>query len=172
MTERSRWGHAHRGHCLLLGNGRLALLVSPVAANGTRTKPLSIHRAECSFSIGTITERDETVATRPASLHVPHDAGLRDRAKGGEGLEKHLIIDLIGQIANEDVEVVRGILLRGVVGLVSPVDADFLYRSALTPIRSVTGPRCHLRCYGYGGRSGFACLARPHQGHRTRQSHS
>jgi hypothetical protein len=43
-------------------------------------------------------------------------------------LQKHLIVDLVGQIADEDVEVVRRVLLVGIVGLVGPVDADFLYQ--------------------------------------------
>jgi hypothetical protein len=42
-------------------------------------------------------------------------------------LEKNLIIDFVGEIADKDVEVVGGIFLVGGVGLVSPVDADFLY---------------------------------------------
>ena len=126
VTKGSGWGHAHRGHGLLLRNRRLALLVSPVAANGTRPKPFSVHGAESTLSIRAITECDEAVAAGPARLHVPHDAGFRHLAKHGEGLEKHLVVDFVGQIANKDVEVVRCVFLCGVVGLVSPVDADFL----------------------------------------------
>jgi hypothetical protein len=45
-------------------------------------------------------------------------------------LEKDLIVDLVGEIADENVEVVRRIFLGRVVGLVGPVDANFLYLSA------------------------------------------
>ena len=41
-------------------------------------------------------------------------------------MKQDLIIDFIGQIANKDVEVVRCVFLVGGVGLVGPVDADFL----------------------------------------------
>jgi len=76
VSERSCWCHAHGCHCLLLGDGGLALLVRPVAANGTRPKPFSVHGAECAFGISTIPESDESVSTRSARLHVPHDAGF------------------------------------------------------------------------------------------------
>jgi hypothetical protein len=131
VTEGGRWRHSHGGHGLLLGNGRLALLVGPVAADGTRSKPFAVHGAEGALSISTIPERDESVSTRPASLHVPHDTSFRHGAECGEGLEEHLIVDLVGQVANEDVVVVRSVLLGGVVGLVSPVDANFLSESDL-----------------------------------------
>lgn len=126
VAEGSGRSHAHLGHGLLLGVRRLALLVGPVAANSARTEPLAVHVGESLFGIATITESDEAVATRATSLHVPHDAGLGDGAKCGESLEEDLIIDLVGKIADEDVEVVRGILLGGGVGLVSPVDANLL----------------------------------------------
>jgi hypothetical protein len=129
VTKRSRGSHAHGGHGLLLRDGRLTLLVSPVAADGSRAKPLSIHGAERALSIGAIAEGNETVSTRPAGLHIPHDTGFRHGTKGGEGLQQNLVVDLVGQVTDEDVEVVRGVLLGGVVGLVGPVDADFLAES-------------------------------------------
>lgn len=126
VSERSGRRHAHGGHGLLLGNGRLALLVCPIAADRARAEPLAVHGAERPFSIGAVAESDETVAARPAGLHVPHDTRLGDGAKGRESLKKNLIVDFVGQIAHEDVEVVRRVFLGRVVGLVGPVDADFL----------------------------------------------
>lgn len=128
----AEWGsrrHAHRGHSLLLGDGGLSLLVSPVASNGSRPKPLSVHGAECAVSIRAIAEGNETVSTRPARLHVPHNASFRNGTEGGKSLQKDLVIDLIGQVADEDVEVVRCVFLCRVVGLVRPIDADFLNSS-------------------------------------------
>jgi hypothetical protein len=126
VTERSGRGHAHLGHGLLLRVRRLALLVGPVAADGARTEPLAVHVGQSLFGIATVTESDETVATRATSLHVPHNAGLGHGAKGGESLEKDLIVDFVGEIADKDVEVVRGVLLGDGVRLVSPVDANLL----------------------------------------------
>lgn len=39
-------GDSHGGHCLLLRDGRLSLLVGPIATDGTRAKPLAVHRAQ------------------------------------------------------------------------------------------------------------------------------
>ena len=130
VAEGSGRGHAHLRHGLLLGVRRLALLVGPVAADGTRTEPLAVHVGESLLSIATIAESDEAVATRATSLHVPHDAGLRNGTKGGESLEEDLIVDFVGEIADKDVEVVRGVLLGGSVRLVSPVDANLLLVNA------------------------------------------
>jgi hypothetical protein len=44
-------------------------------------------------------------------------------------LKKNLIIDFIGQISDEDVEVVRSVFLVRGVGLVGPVDTDLLGES-------------------------------------------
>ena len=122
-------GHAHLLHGLLLGHGWLALLVGPVAADGTGAEPLAVHGAQSLLGIRALAERDEAVATRAAGLHVPHDAGLGDGAEGGEGLQQDLVVHLVGKIADEDVEMVRGVLLVVVVGLISPIHANFL-RSA------------------------------------------
>ena len=126
VPKRSGWRHAHRDHGLLLRDGGLALLVGPVAANGSRAKPLPVHGAEGTIGISAVAESDKAVATRATRLHVPHDASFRHRAKGGEGLEKDLIVDFVGQVADEDVEVAGGVFLGGIIGLVGPVDTDFL----------------------------------------------
>ena len=126
VTKGDCRGHSHGGHRLLLGDGRLTLLVGPVAPNGTRTQPFTIHRAQSLVSVLALTEGHEAVTTRASGLHIPHDTRFRDRAKGRKGLEQDLVVDFIAQISHEDVEMVRGILLVGAVGLVSPVDANFL----------------------------------------------
>ena len=126
MSERSGRRHAHGGHSLLLRDGGLSFLVGPVAADGTRPEPFAVHGAERPLGISAVAESDEPIAARSARLHIPHDAGLGDLSKGRESLEEYLVIDFVGQIADEDVEVVRGVFLGRVVGLVSPVDADFL----------------------------------------------
>lgn len=51
VTKGSRGSQAHSLHRLLLCNGRLPLLVGPVASNSSRAQPLAIHRAQCLFSI-------------------------------------------------------------------------------------------------------------------------
>lgn len=86
MAKWSGWCHSHCCHCLLLGNGGLPLLISPVAADGARTEPFTIHRAQRLVSVSTVTEGDKTIATGAASLHVPHNASLGNRTKGREGL--------------------------------------------------------------------------------------
>ena len=76
VAEWSGRGHSHGGHGLLLGDRGLALLVGPVAANGTRTKPLAIHRVKSLVSIATIAEGDKAVTARATCLHVPHHTSL------------------------------------------------------------------------------------------------
>lgn len=120
-------GHAHLLHGLLLGHGRLALLVGPVAADSTGAEPLAIHGAEGLLGIRALAEGDEAIATRAAGFHVPHDTGLGNGTKGREGLEENFIIDFIRQIADEDMKMVRSVLLVGAVGLIGPVDANLLY---------------------------------------------
>ena len=124
MTEWSGWSQSSGGHHLLLRDGWLALLIGPVAANGARTEPLAIHGAECLFSILALTESNESVSTGTSSLHIPHNSSFRNGAEGRESLEKNLIVDFVGKITNEDVEVVRGIFLVGSVRLVCPVNPD------------------------------------------------
>jgi hypothetical protein len=107
----------------------LPFLVGPVAADSARAKPLSVHGAKGAISIGAIPKGDESVTTRPACLHVPHDAGLGDGTKGRESLEENLVIDLVGQITDEDVEMVRSVFFGCVVRLVGPVHTNFLCES-------------------------------------------
>lgn len=38
-----------------------------------------------------------------------------------------IIVDLVGKVANEDVEVVGGVLLGRGVGLIGPVDSNLLF---------------------------------------------
>ena len=125
-AERGRRAHSHSCHGLLLRDGRLALLIGPVAANGARAKPFSIHRAQCLFSIRAIAKSNEAVTTRATGLHVPHDTSFGDGTKGRKGLEENFIIHFVAQIPNENMVMIRGIFLVGIIGLVSPVDSDFL----------------------------------------------
>jgi hypothetical protein len=106
VSEWGGWGHAARHHSLLLRYRWLALLIGPVAADGTRTKPFAIHGAQSLLGILTLTECNESIAPGAACLHVPHDSGLRNRAECGESLKEDLIVDLVGQIADENVEMV------------------------------------------------------------------
>jgi hypothetical protein len=41
-------------------------------------------------------------------------------------LKEDFIIDFVGEITNKDMEVVRSVFFVGSVGLVGPVDTDFL----------------------------------------------
>lgn len=129
VTKGSGRGHAHSGHGLLLRDRGLSLLVGPVAANRTRAEPLAIHCSQGLVGISAVPESNEAVATGAASLHVPHHTSLGDGTKGRESLGQNLVVHLIAQVTNEDVEVVGSVLLAGAVGLISPVDADFLEKS-------------------------------------------
>jgi len=73
VAEWSCGGHAHSNQGLLLGDGRLALLVGPIAANSARAKPFTIHRVEGLVCLGAITESNKAISTGAASLHVPHN---------------------------------------------------------------------------------------------------
>jgi hypothetical protein len=126
VAVRGRRGEAHSLHGLLLGHRGLSLLVGPVASDGPRPQPFTVHGAQSLLGFWAVTEGDEAVASRSSRLHVPHDAGFGNRAKSRESLEQDFVIDLVGQVADEDVEVTRSVLLGGGVGLVGPVDSDFL----------------------------------------------
>jgi hypothetical protein len=126
MVKWRCWSQPHLRHGLLLGDGRLALLICPVAANGTRTEPFTVHGSNGLVSIRAVSEDNEAVATRAASLHIPHDTSLGDGTKGGKGLEQNLVVDLVGQITDENVMMTTSIFLVRGVGLIGPVDADFL----------------------------------------------
>jgi hypothetical protein len=41
-------------------------------------------------------------------------------------LEEDFVIDFVGEITDKDVEVIRGVFFVGGIGLVGPVDTDFL----------------------------------------------
>ena len=95
VAERSGGGHAHSSHGLLLRDGGLALLVCPVTTNSARAQPLAVHCVKRLVGIAAVTECDEAVPTRTSSLHVPHNTGLRDGAKGRESLSQNLVVDFI-----------------------------------------------------------------------------
>lgn len=126
VTHRRCRRHSHGGHGLLLGDGWLTLLIGPVATNGARSKPFPIHGAERLLGIAALAESDESVTTRAASLHIPHHARFGNRTESGESLKEDFIVDFVAKITNEDMEMVRSILLVGVVGLIGPIDTNFL----------------------------------------------
>jgi hypothetical protein len=101
-------------------------LIGPIAANCTRAKPFPIHRAQSLLGILTFAERNEPIASRATCLHVPHNASFRNGTECGESLEEDFVIDFVREITNEDVEVIRGVFFVGGVGLVRPVNTDFL----------------------------------------------
>lgn len=116
--------HSSVHHRLGLGHGRLAFLVCPVDANLAGAEPLAIHFGDCANGTFLAAVGDETVSASAARLHVPHDARLGDIAESLECLQQGLVGDLVGQVADKDVEVARGVFLVGGVGLIGPVDAD------------------------------------------------
>lgn len=46
-------------------------------------------------------------------------------------MQKHLIVDLVAKVANEDVKVVGGVFFVGAVGLICPIDTDLLSKCQL-----------------------------------------
>jgi len=126
VTERSGGGHAHSSHSLLLRDGGLTLLICPVATDSARAQPLAVHCVKRLVGIAAITKSDEAISTRTSSLHVPHHTGLRDGAKGRESLSQNIVVDFVAQVADKDVEMVGSVLFVGVIGLISPVDTNFL----------------------------------------------
>ena len=137
VAVRRSWGHPHGLHGLLLGHGGLALLISPIASNGSRPEPLSVHGTQSLLSLRSISEGDKAVASRSASFHIPHDASFGHGTEGRESLEEDLIVNLVGQVAHENVEVIGGILLARGVRLVGPVDPNFLYLALVLGHRRV-----------------------------------
>lgn len=127
VSVRSSRGQSHGLHGLLLRHGRLTLLVRPVAPDCSRSKPLSVHGAQSFLGLGSISEGDKSVTSRSASLHIPHNTSFRNGSKGGEGLEENLVIDLVGQVTDKDVKVVRCVLLGCSVRQIGPVHPDFLF---------------------------------------------
>lgn len=150
VAIRSGGRHSHLRHGSLLRDGWLALLVGPVAADGTRSKPLSVHRRKSSLGISTVAECNEAVTTRATSLHVPHHASLGNGAKRRESLKENLIVDFVGEVTDEDVKVTASVLLVVVVGLVSPIDTNFL-KVLIRPSLSTQNCLC-LRIGEHGDR--------------------
>ena len=135
-----RWGPS--AHASAHGGGAaascaLSLLVGPVDADRARAKPLAIHSGDGLFSIGLVAEGKETVATRLAGVHVPHDARIREGAERTERLGEDVVVDLGAEVADEDVVVVARVLLI-LLALVGPVDADFGVEN-LAPVEGLEG---------------------------------
>lgn len=170
MTIGSSRSHSHSSHSGLLRDRGLALLVSPVAADRTRTKPFSIHTAQSLLGVSALTESDETVTAGAASLHIPHNAGLRNWAKSREGLGKDFIIDLVGKVTDEDMEVVSSVFLARLVGLICPVDTNFLILF-VRRIFTIGGVGV-IQPGGSFFHSELPWHAQPHQDHRIQWSHS
>ena len=63
MTKRRCRRHAHCTHLLLLGDGRLTLLICPITTNRTRSKPLPIHRTQRLLCVLTLPEGNKTIAS-------------------------------------------------------------------------------------------------------------
>jgi hypothetical protein len=78
--------HTHGCHLYLLIHGWLTFLIGPIAANCSRSKPLSVHGGKSLFGISTLTESYKSIASRATSLHVPHDTGFGHGTKGRESL--------------------------------------------------------------------------------------
>ena len=115
MSVGSSRSHSNRSHSSLLRNRRLTLLIGPVAPNRTRPQPLAIHRTQSLLRISAVAECNKAITPRTSGFHIPHDTSFRDGAKRREGLEKHFVVYLVGEIAHEDMEVVgRVFLIRGV----------------------------------------------------------
>lgn len=111
-------------HGRRLSHRRLPFLVGPIDTNLARAEPLAVHLRDCAKSTLLSAVRNEAIATSAASLHVPHDARLRDIAEGLKGLKKGFVGDFVGEVADEDVEVAGRVLLVRRVGLVCPIDTD------------------------------------------------
>lgn len=136
--------HAHGGHSLLLGDTGLSLLVCPIAADCARAKPLTVHGTQSLLSVGSFPESDETIAARTAGLHVPHHTSFRKSAEGGKGLEENIVVYVVGEVADEDVEVACCVFFVGTAGLVGPIDTDFLE----TVVRQSVRGRSERKLYG------------------------
>ena len=102
----------------------MGLLICPVDSNGTGAQPFAIHGSDCLFGVGLIAEGEKTVTTRFSRVHVPHDTGIGEGAKGAECFGEDLIVDLRTEITNEDVVMCGGVLLV-LTALICPVDAYF-----------------------------------------------
>ena len=134
------WGSsatAHRRTSRSGGGTTLSLLIGPVDTNGSRAEPLAIHCGNGLLSIGLVAKCQETVATRLARVHVPHDTGIGQGAKSGKCLGEDIIVDLGGEVANENMEVVGRVLLV-LLALIRPIHTDLRVED-LTTIESLKG---------------------------------
>ena len=102
----------------------LGLLIGPGDTNNTRTKPLAVHQGDGLLRVGLVTEGHETIAKRLARVHVPHDTSIGQRAKSGEDLGKDSIVDLGREVTNEDIEMIRRVLLV-LLASICPVYSNF-----------------------------------------------
>lgn len=100
------------------------LLVRPVDPNRPTSKPLAVHRGDGLLGVGLVPECEETVTPALARVHVPHDPRVRERAERHEGLVEDGVVDFGREVTDEEVAVVREVLLLSIRVLVSPVDAD------------------------------------------------
>ncbi len=115
-------------------------MICPIDTNGTGTEPLAVHSGDGLLRIGLVTEGQETIATRLARVHVPHDASIGQGAKGREGLGKDIVVDLGRKVANKDMEVVGRIFLV-LLALICPIHADFCVKD-LTAVESLKSSFC------------------------------
>ena len=178
MMTKGRW-HSHGRHCLLLRGGWLSLLIGPVATDGARAKPFTIHRIQSLLGISPVRECNEPISTRAPGFHIPHDACFSHGAKGGEGLEQDIIVHLVAQITDEYMIVTSRIFLGWYVGLVGPIYTNFLSSSSssvgimyLFFFFFFAFASIDVRIGGYGVHSESAWLSQQRQDHQIRQSHS
>ena len=105
------------------GRSALSLLICPVDSDSTRTEPFAVHGSDCLLGISLVAECEETVTTRFSGVHVPHDSGIGEGAKGAECLGKNLVVNFGAEVADEDVEMRGGVLLV-LATLICPIDTD------------------------------------------------
>jgi hypothetical protein len=109
VTVRRGRRHSHRGHGCLLRHGRLALLIGPIATDSARSQPFTVHGAQSLLCIRTFAKRNETVATRATSFHIPHNTGFRNRSERGEGLGENFVVDFVAKVPNEYMEMIASV---------------------------------------------------------------
>lgn len=104
--------------------GALSFLISPINTNGTGTKPFSVHGRDSLLRVRFVAEGEETVTTRLARVHVPHNASIGHGTKSAEGLGEDIVIDFGAEISNENMVVTGGILLI-LLALICPINSNF-----------------------------------------------
>ena len=70
-----------------------------------------------------IAEGKETIATRLAGVHVPHDTSIRKRAESSKSFREDCVVDFRTEVTNENMEVSGSILSSG-RRLISPIYTD------------------------------------------------